>query len=301
MIKPPAYIQLHQSGELPLRKEAAWEGLSCCELCAHECRVNRSDGKQGICRSDATVQISGYAPHYGEEDVLVGTGGSGTIFFSGCNLKCVFCQNWEISHLHEGKTISSDELAEIMLELQNRGCHNINFVSPSHYVPQILTALEAATGKGLKLPLIYNAGGYESINTLKLLDGIIDIYMPDVKFGVAETGMRLTGAKNYPQVVKAALKEMHRQVGDLKVDVDGIARRGLLIRHLILPENLAGTDEIVNFIATEISPNTYINLMDQYYPAYQAKQYPPLDRRLTNTEFAKAIQIAREAGLERFA
>ncbi len=300
-MKSAAYLDLHHSGELTRRKEAAWERLSHCDLCAHECRVNRNAGKQGVCRSVATVQISGYGPHFGEEAVLVGNGGSGTIFFSGCNLKCIFCQNWEISHWCEGNTVSTGELVDIMLELQERGCHNVNLVSPSHFVPQILAALETAVEKGLELPLIFNAGGYESLNTLRLLAGIIDIYMPDVKFGDAAIGMKLAGAKNYPEVVKEALKEMHRQVGDLKVDPDGIARRGLLVRHLVLPGDLAGTEELVKFIAAEISPNTYINIMDQYYPVYQAKQYPPLDRTLTVTEYETAKKIARKAGLSRFA
>lgn len=293
------YYNLWRSGGLTKRREAAWERLSCCDLCAHECRVNRRQGERGVCRADDTVQISGYGPHFGEETVLVGTGGSGTIFFTGCNLRCVFCQNWDISHLRKGETVSTEELSRIMTALQKRGCHNINLVTPTHYLPQILSALEVACTNGLTLPLVYNCGGYESQTALKLLDGVVDIYMPDVKFAGEEVGRRLTGAKNYPQAVKATLKEMHRQVGDLKIDADGLAWRGLLVRHLVLPEGLAGTEEIVHYIAEEISPHTYINIMAQYHPEYRAERYPPLHRPVQNDEYLAAVKTARQAGLYR--
>ena len=294
-----SYLALAQEGILSERKARSRQILADCDLCGHRCRVNRLEGRRGVCKADHTVRISGYGPHFGEEDVLVGIHGSGTIFFTGCNLSCVFCQNWDISHLREGETITEERLAEIMLGLQKRGCHNINLVTPTHYLPQILSALEIACERGLSLPLVYNCGGYESLTALELLDGIVDIYMPDVKFGDDEIGQRLAGAKNYFSVVKEVLKEMHRQVGDLQVDEDGIAWRGLLVRHLVLPGGLAGTEEIIRFIAQEISPATFINIMDQYYPAYRAKDYPPLDRRLNREEYARAIQIARESGLYR--
>ncbi|HHY98222.1 MAG TPA: radical SAM protein [Firmicutes bacterium] len=296
-----SYRALWESGELAKRKDEAWERLRVCDLCAHECGVDRLAGELGVCRSDASVQISSYGPHFGEEEPLVGTHGSGTIFFTGCNLKCVFCQNWEISHLRMGHTVSGAKLASIMLELQEMGCHNINLVTPTHYMPHILSALLTACKDGLELPLVYNCGGYESLMALKILDGVVDIYMPDIKYNDPKEGLRLSKARDYPRVVKAALKEMHRQVGDLVVDEDGIAVRGLLVRHLVLPGGLAGTSEIVRFIAEEISRDTYINIMAQYRPEYRAREYPPLDRPVTRREYEEAIRLAKEAGLHRFA
>ena len=296
-----SYRPLWKTGELKKRRNAAWERLSACDLCGHECGVNRLSGQTGICKADDTVQISSYGAHFGEEPPLVGTCGSGTIFFTGCNLQCVFCQNWDISQMRIGRQVSEDELARIMVSLQEAGCHNINLVTPTHYMPQILTALIAACERGLRIPLVYNCGGYESLATLDILDGIVDIYMPDVKYAHAESALRFSRAKDYPSVVKSALKEMHRQVGDLMIDETGIARRGLIVRHLVLPEGLAGTAEIMEFIAGEISRDTYINIMDQYRPQYRAEEHPPLNRRITSREYKAAVQIAKNAGLHRFA
>lgn len=296
-----SYRSLWETGELEKRQAAAWDRLIDCDLCGHRCRVNRLAGETGICRADDTVQVSSFGAHFGEEGPLVGTRGSGTIFFTGCNLKCVFCQNWDISQMRMGRTLSDAELAKIMISLQKAGCHNINLVTPTHYVPQILKALLLACEKGLRLPLVYNCGGYESLTTLEILDGVIDIYMPDVKYAHSESALRFSKAKDYPTVVKSALKEMHRQVGDLMVDDSGIAWRGLLVRHLVLPEGLAGTEEIMGFIADEISKDTYINIMDQYRPEYRAGEHPPLNRRITSHEYKEAVRMARNAGLHRFA
>jgi putative pyruvate formate lyase activating enzyme len=296
-----SYRLLWKTDELRKRQAAAWDRLNACDLCGHICGVNRLAGQTGICKADDTVQISSWGPHFGEEAPLVGAQGSGTIFFTGCNLRCVFCQNWDISQMRMGRTVSETELARVMLSLQKTGCHNINLVTPTHYVPQILGALITACENGLRLPLVYNCGGYESVETLKILDGIVDIYMPDVKYAGAEPALRFSRAKDYPSVVKSALKEMHRQVGDLIVDDSGIACRGLLIRHLVLPEGLAGTEEIVRFIADEISRDTYINIMDQYRPAYHSQDYPPLNRRTTSHEHKEAVHMAQNAGLHRFA
>lgn len=296
-----SYRQLLKIGALKEKSRKAHARLSCCDLCAHACRANRLQSAKGICQVDDSVQISSFGPHFGEESVLVGRGGSGTIFFTGCNLRCVFCQNWEISHLSQGKTVSVEELAAIMLDLENAGCHNINLVTPTSYLPQILAALEIAAHQGLNLPIVYNCGGYESPIALELLDGVVDIYMPDLKFGDDEKALSLTGAKNYFSAVKAAITEMHRQVGDLQLNADGIAYRGLIVRHLVLPDNLAATDKIINFIADEISPHTYINIMDQYYPAYKADNFPPLNRKLHSHEYIAAVETAKAAGLYRFA
>jgi putative pyruvate formate lyase activating enzyme len=297
----PSYLQLLKTGEFKERKRKAYEKLSCCDLCAHACQTDRLHGSTGVCQVGDSVQISGYGPHFGEEDVLVGKHGSGTIFLTGCNLKCVFCQNWDISHLGKGETISVEDLAGIMLELQEAGCHNINLVTPTPYLPQILAALEIASTGGLTLPLVYNCGGYESPTALGLLDDIVDIFMPDIKFGDNEKGLQLSGAKYYFSAVKAAVKEMHRQVGDLQLDENGIAYRGLIVRHLVLPGNRPGTKEVVNFIAKEISPHTYINIMEQYYPAFRAHAFPPLNRKLQSQEYQSAMESARLAGLYRFA
>ncbi|MGQ9779888.1 MAG: radical SAM protein [Bacillota bacterium] len=296
-----SYRELYRRGELRRRVEEAWTHLTACDLCGHVCRVNRRLGRRGVCRTGTEIRVASYGPHFGEEEVLVGTGGSGTIFFSGCNLRCVFCQNWEISHLREGVEITAEELAQMMLELAARGCHNVNLVTPTPYLPQILSALEIACAHELSLPLVYNCGGYESTSALALLRGVVDIYMPDVKFAEKETGRRLAGAEDYFAVVKEALKEMHAQVGDLQIDEDGLARRGLLVRHLVLPGGLAGTEEVLAFIAEEISKDTYLNLMDQYFPHYRAKEYPPLDRPLTRAEYQEAVAIARRLGLWRLA
>ncbi len=244
--------------------------------------------------------VSSFNPHFGEEDPLVGTGGSGTIFMTNCNLLCVFCQNWEISHQGEGSEVSSKNLAGMMLQLQRLGCHNINFVSPTHVVPQILDALAYAVEDGLNVPLIYNTGGYDSVETLKLLEGIFDIYMPDFKFRDTEMARRYLKAQDYPERAGDAIREMHRQVGDLTLDDKGIAQRGVLLRHLVMPGGVADTREIMRFVANEISANTYVNIMDQYHPCGNAAKYPPLDRRITHDEYEEALRAARDEGIGRF-
>ena len=294
----PSYLELLRSGELEKRLEALYQRLSPCVLCPNECRVDRLAGEKGLCQVADRPMVSSYGPHFGEESPLVGFGGSGTIFFTYCNMACVYCQNWEISHLGEGEEISVEELARIMLLLQARGCHNINLVTPTHQVPFIVEALKLAAEDGLILPLVYNCGGYESVETLKLLEGIIDIYMPDFKYADPKIAARLSKVKNYPQRAKEALKEMHRQVGDLVIK-DGLALRGLLVRHLVLPGGLAGTREVLTFIAREISPNIYVNIMDQYRPCGEAWKYPPLDRPLNPEEYEEALRIAEEVGLKR--
>jgi len=245
------------------------------------------------------VVISSYGPHFGEEAPLVGKHGSGTIFFTYCNLQCVFCQNYTISQLGEGRAVDREELAGMMLSLQARGCHNINLVSPTHVAPHILDALELAVSKGLYLPLVYNSGGYDSVETLGLLDGIIDIYMPDMKYSDEKTAEQLSGIKDYPKVNKAAVKEMHRQVGDLQTDKQGVAHRGLLVRHLVLPNRLAGTQEVVRFLAQEVSTNTYLNIMAQYHPCHKAFDIPQLARPVNRQEFREAIDLAHQRGLHR--
>jgi putative pyruvate formate lyase activating enzyme len=243
------------------------------------------------------VYVSSFNPHFGEEAPLVGTHGSGTIFFAHCTLECVFCQNYELSQLNLGEPTPVGHLALMMLTLKKLGCHNINLVSPTHYVPQILAAVFKAAALGLDLPLVYNTGGYESTETLGLLDGVVDIYMPDFKYADPKTAKKYSGIDDYPGVAKTALKEMQRQVGDLTLDGRGIATRGLLVRHLVLPGNLAGTEEVVDFIAREVSPNCFINIMDQYRPAYRAREFPPLNRRITAAEFRAAVNAARKKGL----
>ena len=243
--------------------------------------------------------VSSYGPHFGEEAPLVGSHGSGTIFFTYCNLHCVFCQNYTISQLGEGEPVSREELAGMMLSLQAKGCHNINLVSPTHVVPYILDALELAVSEGLYLPLVYNSGGYDSLETLKLLDGIVDIYMPDMKYSDEKIAEELSGIKDYPSINRAAVREMHRQVGDLQIDEQGTARRGLLVRHLVLPNGLAGTREVVSFLAKEVSANTYLNIMAQYHPCYKAFEMPSLARPISGQEFQEAINLAHQEGLHR--
>jgi len=294
-----AYLSLYHSGELAERVEAARSLLQDCHVCPRHCEVDRLNGELGECRTSAEIIISSYGPHFGEEAPLVGRNGSGTIFFTNCNLRCVFCQNYSISQLGEGEKVSKEELAYIMLSLQSKGCHNINLVSPTHVVPQILEALEIAVKSGLRLPLVYNSGGYDSVETLRLLDGVVDIYMPDMKYSDEKTAEKLSGVKNYPAINRAAVKEMHRQVGDLQIDEDGIAQWGLLVRHLVLPHGLAGTKEVMDFLANEVSSDTYVNIMAQYHPCYEAFQFPGLSRRTSAVEFQEAVALARQAGLNR--
>ena len=295
----PAYLGLLHSGELQERVRSAYERLACCTLCAWECKVDRRAGKLGICRTGETARVSSYGAHMGEEDPLRGWRGSGTIFFGRCNLHCQFCQNADISQTDSGDFAPPEEIATMMLELQARGCHNINLVSPSHVVPHILAAVLLAAQAGLVLPLVYNTGGYDSLETLALLDGVVDIYMPDMKFASAQIARKYSKIPNYPQANQAAVREMYRQVGDLQVDGRGIARRGLLVRHLVLPNDLAGTAEIVRFLAQEISQDTYLNLMDQYHPAFNSRQFPRLNRRITPAEYRAAVTVAAEARLHR--
>ena len=294
----PSYLALHASGELARRAERALALLRECTVCPRECGAARTDERACFCGGGEFARVCSAAPHFGEERPLVGTGGSGTIFFAGCNLGCVFCQNHEISHGREGQEVSATELANMMLELQRRGCHNINFVTPSHVVPQILAALGPAVEAGLRVPLVYNTGGYDSLKTLRLLEGVVDIYMPDAKYADAEVARRFSGAADYPAVMRAAIAEMHRQVGDLQIGADGIATRGLLVRHLVMPEGLAGTPEVMRFLAS-LSEDTYVNVMAQYRPCHRAGEYPELGRRITREEYNQAVQAALDAGLHR--
>lgn len=298
----PSYIALHNSGDLEERVKAAMEELAHCCACPRNCGVNRLAGETAVCRSGRYAVVASYHPHMGEEDPLRGWRGSGTIFFSWCNLRCVFCQNYDISQEGAGVELDGSQLAAIMLRLQNMGCHNINLVTPEHVVPQILEALPLAVARGLNLPLVYNTSAYDSLASLKLLDGIVDIYMPDFKIWDDKKASRYLKARNYPEIARQAIKEMHRQVGVLKVDERGLARRGVLVRHLVMPGDIAGTAEIMRFLAEELSPDTYINLMDQYYPAGRVtnQTYNEINRRLHTDEYKLAFQAARDAGLWRF-
>jgi putative pyruvate formate lyase activating enzyme len=296
----PAYLALAASGELARRVEAAFRRLEDCDLCARYCRVNRRLGVEGaVCRTGERAVVASYGPHHGEEDPLRGWAGSGTIFFSWCNLRCVFCQNWDISQRGIGREVEPRELADMMLELQSEGCHNVNLVSPSHVVAQIIAAVAGAAARGLRLPLVYNTGGYDSPEALALLDGIVDIYMPDMKYGDSALARKYSKVRDYVEANRAAVKEMHRQVGDLALDERGIAQRGLLVRHLVLPHGIAGTDRVLRFLAEEISTNTYLNLMDQYRPCYRADEYPEIDRPITAAEYREALDSAARHGLER--
>lgn len=298
-MSPSGYLKLYDEGELQQRIAAARKRLAPCLVCPRKCRVDRLSDEKGICRTGAKAVVSSYGPHFGEESPLVGTGGSGTIFLTHCNLLCVFCQNYEISHLGEGTETDEEQLAAMMVSLQRQGCHNINFVTPSHVVPQILAALPAAVEKGLTVPLVYNSSCYDSVETLQLLEGVFDIYMPDFKFWTEESGKRFAKAPDYAEKARKAILEMHRQVGDLVLDQEGIAVRGLLVRHLVMPGSLDETREILQFLAREVSPDTYVNIMDQYRPCGRAADFPPIDRRLQHDEFRQALEMAREAGLHR--
>lgn len=298
------YISLHESGELDERISRAYEILTSCTVCPRECRVNRINNEKGFCRTGLLPVIASYGPHFGEEPPLVGINGSGTIFVTHCNLACCFCQNYDISQCGKGVEVSCETLAGMMIQLQNRGCHNINIVTPTHIIPQLLMSVGIAVENGLMIPLVYNSGGYDSARTLRLLDGIIDIYMPDAKYGSNEVALSLSGAPHYVDFMKAALQEMHRQVGDL-VTEDGIAIRGLIIRHLVLPDNLAGSDIILPWIAEKISRESYVNIMDQYHPSWhvsdpEMKSLPTsLKRRITGDEYRFAIRCAQQCGLHR--
>ncbi|MCD6310828.1 MAG: radical SAM protein [Candidatus Eremiobacteraeota bacterium] len=294
----PIYKNALETGALRQKVKEAYEILSSCRLCPRYCEIDRTIGQKGFCKIGSEPVYSSYGPHYGEESPLVGSGGSGTIFLTGCNLGCIFCQNYDISHLMQGKKTDVEEIAAIMLTLQQRGCHNINFVTPTHQMPFLLAALELAAQAGLNIPVVWNCGGYESPESLAILDGIIDIYMPYFKFWDNEVAYRFTSAENYREFACSALKEMQRQVGNLIIK-DGIAKKGLLVRHLVLPDNLGGSEEIFKFIAKEISPDTYVNVMAQYHPCYKAGEYEGLKRSLTGEEYEKALNSAKSAGLVR--
>ncbi|MEJ5246324.1 MAG: radical SAM protein [Caldilinea sp.] len=297
----PAYMALYRSGELHARAREAVAGLAQCRVCPRDCAVDRLADKTGVCKTGRYARVSSYFPHFGEEDCLRGWRGSGTIFFAWCNLRCVFCQNFEISQEGVGVETSPERLAAMMLELQAQGVHNINLVTPEHVVPQVLEALVIAVERGLRLPIVYNTSAYDSPESLRLLDGVVDIYMPDFKFWTPQLAQRYLKAKDYPEAARRAILEMHRQVGDLVIDEHGLAQRGLLLRHLVMPGFLEETKAILRFVAEEVSLNTYVNLMDQYYPAgrVDAQHYAELNRRLTRSEYAEAIAYAQTLGLTR--
>lgn len=295
----PAYLGLIANGELEERVQIAYAHLDLCDVCAWECRVDRANGKLGICRTGLRARVASFGAHHGEEAPLSGWRGSGTIFFGRCNLHCQYCQNFDISQNDAGEELEPEAIAHIMLALQEAGCHNVNLVSPSHVVPQILAATLVAARAGLRLPLVYNTGGYDSLQALRWLEGVVDIYMPDMKYASAQTGLHYSKIRDYPQVNQEAVREMHRQVGDLKLDADGIAQRGLLVRHLVLPNRLGGTAEVVHFLAEQISTETYLNLMDQYRPTFHASQFPKINRRIYAEEMEEAVLLAHQAGLNR--
>ena len=298
-MEEPSYLKLYRDGELEARIEKGLALMESCHLCPRQCGVNRLEGETGYCCTGKRARVASFNAHFGEEAPLVGNSGSGTIFFSSCNLLCSFCQNYDISHLNQGVEVESARIAAMMIELMGKGCHNINFVTPTHTVVQILEALIPAIEQGLNVPLVYNSGGYESVETLALLDGVFDIYMPDFKFWEDGWAERFCKAPDYRERAKAALKEMHRQVGDLLIDSEGIAVQGLLIRHLVMPNDVAGTDRVMDFLANEISLETYVNVMDQYRPCGNADRDELINRRLTSEEFRRAVGAVRDAGLSR--
>ncbi|MBM4032103.1 MAG: radical SAM protein [Planctomycetes bacterium] len=278
------------------RAQRLHESLVSCELCPRHCRVNRIEGEIGFCGIGAEAIVSSTGPHFGEEDVLVGGGGSGTIFLAGCNLGCIFCQNYEISHGREGRPASPADIARTMLRLERMGCCNVNFVTPTHVTPQLMQAILIAREQGLRVPIVYNCGGYELVETLRALEGFIEIYMPDAKYGESGPAAELSGAADYPEINRAALREMHRQVGDLATD-GGIATRGLIVRHLVLPNGMAGSKAVLDFLAKEISPRTYVNVMAQYRPCYRAGECPKINRYPTREELLEAYDYALKLGL----
>jgi putative pyruvate formate lyase activating enzyme len=295
----PSYIRLFEKGELQNRVQLLKEFLKECRLCPRECRVNRVKGEVGVCQAGLESMVSSAFPHFGEEPPLVGDHGSGTIFLTHCNLRCLFCQNYDISHLGNGGPMTPSDMARVMVRLQEMGCHNINFVTPTHYAPQIMASLPEAIEKGLRLPIVYNCSGYESIEVIRLLEGVVDIYMPDAKYMDERCSKEFSNAPDYPEIIKEVLKEMHRQVGDLTIDSEGIAEKGLLIRHLVMPHDAASSEAILRFIAEEISVHSYVNIMDQYRPEYRAHEFPKINRRITQKEYLEAIQWARRYQLYR--
>jgi putative pyruvate formate lyase activating enzyme len=297
-VHEPAYQKLAAAGELNRRAKQAREILADCRLCPRQCGVNRQKGELGFCRAPAEVVVYSSHPHFGEERSLVGTGGSGTIFFSNCNLRCVFCQNWPIAHEGHGQAVSDRSLAEMMLRLQKIGCHNINLVTPTHVMPNILNAVSIACGQGLRLPLVYNTSGYERLEMLKILDGVVDIYLPDLKYMDADKAARYSaGADDYPISARQAILEMHRQVGLHRVDRRGVAQGGLMIRHLVMPNGVAGTHAFVRWVADNLPRGTYVNIMHQYHVDYKAFDYPEIWRAITADEFLEAMDWADKYGL----
>ena len=299
----PAYVETYESGALAEKVELALEELACCRVCPRDCDVNRLEDEKAVCRTGRRALVSSAFAHFGEEDCLRGWNGSGTIFFAACNLRCVFCQNSDISWRPNGRELDAEEIASLMLELQAQGCHNVNFVTPEHVAPQVLEAVYAAVRRGLRLPIVYNTSAYDSLRSLELLDGVVDIYMPDLKFADSAIARRLALAEDYPERAREAIREMHRQVGDLVFDDLGLALRGLLVRHLVMPGGLAGTREAMRFLARELSADTYVNVMDQYRPDAQVlakpRQYAEINRRVSPAEVRQAVEAARAEGLER--
>jgi putative pyruvate formate lyase activating enzyme len=297
----PVYLRTYPRGELARRVARALKLLQSCTACPRNCRVNRLEDKFAVCKTGRHAVVSSHFPHHGEEDCLRGWKGSGTIFFTGCNLRCVFCQNFDISWQVRGTPAPPRELAAMMLELQAQGCHNINLVTPEHVAPQIVQALPFAIEEGLRLPLVYNTSAYDSMESLALLDGLVDIYMPDFKYWDAEMARKYSRAPDYPEVARRAIKEMHRQVGNLVIEDNGLARRGLLIRHLVMPEEVAGTRAVMQWIADELSPETYVNLMAQYHPAGKVSrsEHAEINRPVTPAEYERALDAAWRAGLKR--
>jgi putative pyruvate formate lyase activating enzyme len=303
----PAYLETHRRGELPDRVKAALAELEDCRVCPRDCGIDRLADERRVCNTGRFAVVSSAFPHFGEEDCLRGSKGSGTIFFGLCNLRCVFCQNWDISQQHQGRELDAEAIAAVMLDLQRRGCHNINFVTPEHVAPQVIEAIAAAVPRGLRVPIVYNTSAYDSLRSLELLDGLIDVYMPDFKFWNVASARRLAKAKDYPEVARAAIHEMHRQVGDLRFGPDGLARRGLLVRHLVMPGQTDEATAILEWLADEISPDTYLNIMGQYRPAYEvgrktrrgAARYEEINRAPQAAEIEAAFAAARDAGLWR--
>jgi putative pyruvate formate lyase activating enzyme len=294
----PRYLELLKSGELLNRVRLAYRSMKLCTLCPRSCKADRLAGEKGFCFISKHALVSSHNSHHGEEPPISGNRGSGTIFFASCNMRCIFCQNYPISWLRHGKTVTPHELARMMLSLQSEGCHNINLVTPSHVVPQFMAGLYIAAKEGLNIPIVYNSSGYDGLESLKLLDGIIDIYMPDIKYSSNDEAERYSKAPDYWDAVRPAIKEMQRQVGELKLDKDGVAISGLLIRHLVLPQDISGTDKVLEFIANEISKETYISLMSQYFPANKAMKHPALHRRVNPEEFGRATETFHKLGLK---
>jgi putative pyruvate formate lyase activating enzyme len=294
----PGYIRLHRTGELGERGKILWESMKSCRLCPRECRVNRLEGETGFCGATSKLRVASYHPHFGEERPLVGVGGSGTIFFSHCNLGCVFCQNWDISHGGAGTDVELEDLADMMLQLQERGCHNINIVTPTHYSPHVLLALDLAAGMGLRLPLVYNTSGWERGAVLSLLDGIVDIYLADLKYMEGDkAALYSSDAESYPEITRSALIEMDRQVGVARPLGNGVICRGVMIRHLVMPSGVSGSPDAMRWIAGHLPPDTFVNIMIQYRPAYRAHLFPEIDRHVSREEYMKAVEEARRCGL----